>query len=433
MKYLRISNKGILDIKLVALMGGTTKGNDTYKLGQFGTGMKYTFAYLLRNNIEFNLFIEDKEIKIHTKYERISDMDFNIIYINNEKTSITTNMGLDWEAWMIIRELWSNALDEGTASYSLVDQKDTIGKSGFTSFYIGLTPEILEVYNNWNKYFISKSVEPIYESDVVRIFPAKGPLQLYKQGILIHELKQESLFNYDIKHTPINELREFKGSVEYELIKVLMNITDTDTIRYFLENVTENHYEGKDIDFDYGWYSQKFNSAWEETLKGVKVIHKKAAEKLKNRGIKIDEAANIIVPEKLYKGLTKSFDGIGALRVSKAVNDFFEIYNEKLHDKVMKAKGILEKTGYYIEPELTFTYGIFGDKKVLAKVDLDTKKVYISEKHIDTDIFSICTMLIEENEHFKTGFTDESRAFQQHFINLYANSILEKASVDLLN
>ena len=64
MKYLKIQNQGLLDIRLVALMGGTTKANDEYKIGQFGTGLKYTLAYLIRNNIDFKIFVGTEEIKV---------------------------------------------------------------------------------------------------------------------------------------------------------------------------------------------------------------------------------------------------------------------------------------------------------------------------------------------------------------------------------
>ena len=385
-------------------------------------------AYLFRNNIKFHIFSGDKKIKISTKKETIGNNEYSIIYIDGERTSITTNMGLDWEPWMIIREIWSNALDEGEAINTTTTE--VIGVKGYTSIYIEFTPAILEVYNSWNNYFITNA-EPLYDSSSVSIYPAKGKLRLYKQGILIHTEPTDSLFNYDIKNARLNELREYKGMVESDLMGVITSITDPKTIEYFLEHLTEDHYEGKNI--DYSWWSREFNSVWKETLKGAKIIHTKAIQKLQARGIKVDGAVYITVPEALYKGLSKHFEGIGALRVSKAVNDFFEIYNEKLHDKIAKAKGILEKVNYFIEPELTFVYGVFGDKRIMAKIDLDQKKIYISEKHIDTDMFTICTMLIEENEHYKTGLRDETRGFQQHFINLYTNSIIEKSQVDVLN
>ena len=428
-KYLKITNKGELDIRLIALMGGTTKANDNYKIGNFGTGLKYTFAFLFRNKIDFKVFVGEKQVKVHLETERIKDEDFHIICINGHRTSITTRMGMDWEAWMIIREIYSNALDEGGATYEIVDCYNNTNDT--TSFYIELVPKIMEVYNNWNDYFIVGK-EPFYNDGKVMLFPQTGTLKIYKQGILIHENKdQKSLFNYDIKDAAINELREYKGFVEGDISSILFNIKDKKVIQYFIENLTKEHYEST-IDYDYDW-GTSFNDTWKETLKGVKIIHEKAKSDIEARGIKIDTAKNIVVPESLYKGLTKQFEGIGALRVSKEVNDFYEIYNDKLHDKVKKAQQLLDDSGYYIEPELTFIYGIFGDKTVLAKVSLDDKKIYMSEKHLDRDLFSICCTLVEENEHYKTGLEDETRGFQQHFINLYTNQIIEKSKVDLMS
>ena len=108
MKYLKIQNQGLLDIRLVALMGGTTKANDEYKIGQFGTGLKYTLAYLIRNNIDFKIFVGTEEIKVETVTETIKETDFSIICINGHRTSITDKMGMEWKAWMIVRELLSH-------------------------------------------------------------------------------------------------------------------------------------------------------------------------------------------------------------------------------------------------------------------------------------------------------------------------------------
>lgn len=426
MKYLKIQNTGKLDIRLIALMGGTTKSDDEYKIGHFGTGLKYTLAYLFRNKVQFKIFVGEDEVEINTEREEIGEQVFDIIKINNHRTSITTQMGNDWKAWMIVRELYSNALDEGGASYSLTEE--AIGHKDATTFYIEMTPEIIEVYNSWDKYFVVGK-EPFYETERYKIYPATGNLVLYKQGILIHESKQKSLFNYDIKNADINELREYKGHLETDIAYILFGMNKKKCIQYFIENVTEDHYEAT-IDYDY--WSTSFSDEWKKTLEGVKIIHKKAKEQIEARGLEVDIAANIVVPEKLYKGLSKQFEGVGALRVSKEVNNFYEIYNERLHDKVKKSQSLLEEAGYFIEPELTYIYGIFGDKKVLAKIDVDKKKIYISEKHLDTDLFSICTMLVEENEHYKTGHQDHTREFQQHFINLYVNSIIEKEKVDAI-
>lgn len=428
MKYLEITNKGMLDIRLIALMGGTTKENDTYKIGHFGTGLKYTLAYLFRTNTDFKIFVGTEEVKINLEYEQIESERFEIICINGHRTSITTKMGHDWKAWMIVRELYSNALDEGEDTYKIVEEVSP--NSDKTSFYLELTPEIMEVYNNWNDYFIVGK-ETFYQDSKVKLFPQTGNLRVYKQGILIHKGKKPSLFNYDISDANINELREYKGFLEGDISDILFNLKDERVIQYFIENLKEDHYEAS-IDYDYnGWY-QSFSKEWETAMEGTKIIHQKAMDDLEARGVNIDTASNIVVPENLYKGLTKKFEGIGALRVSKEVNDFYEIYNEALHDRIVKAQKLLEEAGYYIEPELSYVFGIFGDKTLMAKVSLDDKKIYMSEKHLDSDLFSICTTLIEENEHYKTGLSDETREFQQHFINLYTNQLIEKSKVELL-
>ncbi len=144
MKYLKIKNNGELDIRLVALMGGTTKANDQYKIGQFGTGLKYTLAYLFRNNVEFKIFTGTKEVKLHLETETIKGEDFKIICIEGNRTSITTKMGNELQPWMIVRELYSNALDEGGAEYCLTDNSES--EENTTCFYIELTPAFLQVY-----------------------------------------------------------------------------------------------------------------------------------------------------------------------------------------------------------------------------------------------------------------------------------------------
>ena len=428
-KYLEIKNNGELDIRILSLMGGTTKRDNKELIGNFGTGLKYSLAYLLRNKVDVKIFIGGAEVILYTKTENISNTDFNILYVNGDRTSITDSMGVDWKPWMIVRELYSNALDEGGAEYKVVGSDSITGKEGCTSIFIELTPEFMEVYNNWSSYFIVGQ-EAFYEDDFVKIFPQSGDLKIYKQGILIHTLEKNSLFNYDFKKASLNELREYKGYLEMDVYKAITQLKDPKSIQYFLENLDDDDYEST-VDYDYSW-SSTFNDVWEETIGGSKIIHTEAIRNLKAKGIEVDEAKYVVVPKNLYKGLSQKFPSVGALRTSKDINDFYEIYNERLHDKIRKAQTLLEDAGYYMDPELKFIYGIFGDKTVLAKIAIDEKTIYISEKHLDTDLFSIMTMLVEENEHYKTGFSDHTRNFQQHFIDLYVNMLVEKEKVDLI-
>lgn len=425
MKYLKIQNTGELDIRLVALMGGTTKANDKYKIGQFGTGLKYTLAFLFRNNLDFKILVGDEEVKIHLETEIIRGDEFEIICINGQRTSITTKMGEDWSAWMIIRELWCNALDEGEAIREITDVIE--GEEGKTSFFIQIDKQVQDILNNWNRYFIHDQ-EPVFKDHEHALYPAGDHLCIYKQGVLIYESKdRKSVFSYDVAYADINELREFRGSVSQAIVYCLADANEK-AITYFLENVTENHYEGSDI--DYNWF-RSFSPTWRQCIGGGRIIHKKVLDDIKARGNHPDESTLVVLPKVLYSFLSKQFDGIGALHVASKIGEFYESYNESAEDKIKQGLTILEHCGYIMHPELTFVYGFFEDKTVHARVDLNLKKVFIANTLVQQPLFMVVAVLVEENEHFNTGLWDETRQFQQHFINLYTRQLLAGHEIEI--
>lgn len=424
MKYLKIQNDGLLDIRLVALMGGTTKSKDKYKIGQFGTGLKYTLAFLYRNNLDFKIFSGEEEIKIHTEKELIRDETFEIICINNQRTSITTKMGEDWHAWMIVRELWCNALDEGNAVKDITEEPK--GQPGTTTFFIQQDLQILNVLKDWGKYFIH-DLEPVWENNKYKIYPGGNKLRIYKHGVLIFEDDTApAIFSYDILNADINELREFRGTPKYEIVHALSSV-GASTVRILLDCMTEEGYESK---MDWDWY-QSFSDGWRETIGSGKIITQKTLDTLNAIGCKMDEASLIIVPKSLYQKLCSQFEGIGATYVAGMIGDFYEDYDENIENKIKQGLVILESCGYEFHPSLEFIYGFFEDKTTMAKVDIKGKKVYISKAFLQKPLFTIVSMLIEENEHFNTGLSDETRAFQQHFIDLYTRQLLASSQVEI--
>jgi hypothetical protein len=426
MKYLKIQNTGVLDIRLVALMGGTTKAADRYKIGQFGTGLKYTLAFLFRNNLDFKIFAGTEEVKIHIEVEDIRGEAFEIICINGQRTSITTRMGEDWEAWMIIRELWCNALDEGSAIKDVTTL--AVGTEGCTAFYIQIDSQIQKILDNWHKYFIHDQVA-IFQNHECALYPAGDKFCIYKQGVLIYEHKEDkSVFSYDFKSADINELREFRGSPSQAVVNSLADANEA-AITYFLENIKEDHYEGSDT-MDYNWF-RSFGPAWKKVIGSAKLIYQKILDEIKARGGKPDETSLLVVPERLYKFLSQQFQGVGALHVASKVGDFYEDYDAVVENKIKQGLVILEACEYPMHPELEFVYGFFENKKTLAKVSLNEKKVYISKSFLQKPLSAVVAMLIEENEHFNTGFEDHSREFQQHFIDLYTRELLKRNEVEV--
>lgn len=425
MKYLKIQNDGELDIRLVALMGGTTKSNDKFKIGQFGTGLKYTLAFLFRNNLFFKIFVGNNEVKVHTEKEEIRGEMFEIICINGHRTSITTKMGEDWLAWMIVRELWCNALDEGGAIKD--ETENTSGSEGKTTFFIQIDRQVQDVIKNWNKYFIHGQV-PIWGNETYKLYPAGDHLTIYKNGVLIHEaLHYKSVFSYDIGDASINELREFKGSIGLEIFNAIRG-ADEKAVEYYLENVTDAHYEGNEM--DYNWYSS-WGKNWEKVIGSGKLIYQKALDEIKARGGNPDMAGLIVVPKNLFAALTKQFEGIGALRIASKSGDFYESYNEEIESKIKQGLTILEHCGYPMHPELKFSYGFFEDKRIQAEIKMDEKMILVSNALVQQPLIVVVAMLVEENEHFNTGLNDKTREFQQHFINLYTRQLLAGHEIEI--
>lgn len=424
MKYLKIQNDGELDIRLVALMGGTTKSTNEYKIGQFGTGLKYTLAYLFRNNLDFKIFVGTTEIKIHIEKELIADTLFEIICINGKRTSITTKMGEDWSAWMIIRELWCNALDEGGEFKDITDE--VIGEEGKTTFYIQEDSNIKEVLKDWDKYFIHSN-KPIFKSKTYTLYPAGNKLSFYKKGVLIFEHPdKKGLFSYDIGNADINELREFKGILQREICHALVDANEN-AIEYLLANITEEHFEG---DMDWDWYVS-FSDTWEKVIGSSKIIYPEVLKRIQERGNCPDLSTLIIVPKTLFSVLSKQFSNISAVSIAQKAGAFYEDFSENCENKIKQGLVILEACNYVIHPELEFVYGFFEDKRVLAEVNIKEKKVYISNTLLQKPLICIVSMLIEENEHFNTGMADHTREFQQHFIDLYARQLLATNKIEI--
>lgn len=421
MQYLKIQNNGLLDIRLLSLMGGTTKANDSYKIGQWGSGLKYSMAYLLRNNIDFRVFIGNKEVGLTTLKENIRGEDFDIICVDGVKTSVTTNMGGNaWKPWMIVRELWCNALDEGGHDKQITD--NLFGEENKTTFYIQLTPEFKEVYNNWHDYFVH-DLHTTYSKDNISLYPSGKDFRMYKQGVLIKTLENKGVFGYNYDNAALNELREFNGSISYSVFHSLIDLP-VDLCRFFLENVTLDHYEGT---MDWEWTTGNNLSNWAQCLGNKKLIHTNIAIAYLASGLGSLEDV-IIVPKRIYDFFVKRVPSMGVTKVT-GKGEFVESENYTLENKVNEIITNLIDCGYRIAPGVTISYGDFDNANVMARAEIESKEILLSHKLMQKTNHFITSTIIEENEHILTGYSDETRAFQQHFIDLYAKELLAKNNI----
>lgn len=421
MKYLKITNKGLLDSRLISLMGATTKREDETKIGEFGTGLKYSLAYFLQHNIDFKIFIGNDEIKVTTVKENIGEHSFEVVYVNGKQTSITTSMCHGWKNWYAIREIYCNALDEGEATYEISEEINP--ESDKTCFYIQLLPEIKEVYDNWHKYF-SVGREAKYKGLNCKIYAGDAnELIVYRNGIRVYYSdKTPCCFHYDFNFIEINEMREIKNTyaLNFKISEALLTLKDTEALEYYLANVAGT-FEAK-IDYDYSWVEPSKN--WYEALGDAKII---GAEYAKEAREMISESNIVLVevPETLYKKLSREHKNVSALYISDSLHTYIEFKDEILDNRLVEAIQLLKESGYIFVDGVKFKTVAFVGHKILGTIHKEEKEIVLSEKLREMGLFELCTTLIEENEHLRTNYRDKTLEFQQHFINLYATELLK--------
>lgn len=313
MKYLKISNQGELDIRLIALMGGSTKTDDASKIGQFGTGLKYAISYLVRNEIKFHLFVGESEIEFHAKDESISGKDFKEIYCNGKSMNITTHYGYQWQAWEAIREIWCNATDEAGEKKKVIDNRTVIaGTPGTTIFFIEVTPVIKEVLDKWNEYFFFDT--PLYEDDKVAIYKNKDKnLKLYKNGVLIQSSSYyNSLFVYDLKLASLNELRQYQGYLPPDIGNALLH-SNKAVIKLLIEAIKDvKQQDLYEVKLD--WSYLHFDATKLKTIfSGYLFLHPQSNTNDKSKGIKVNQS--------LFELLTKA--GLPTERITMSGGGFY--------------------------------------------------------------------------------------------------------------
>ena len=429
MKFIKITSKGEIDDRAFSLMGASPKRNDNTKIGMFGSGLKYSLAYLLNKQIPLKVFSGYREVAFETKEEDFRGSSVFRIYVNGEKTSLTTDMGMDWESWFVIREIYCNALDESEASVSMLDFEsiaDAPPVEDFTTFYIQVNDDFKEVIDNWDLYFSDKRKDLLYhDSKMNQLYVGGDSSLFYRMGIRCQytpELK--SLFHYDLSWIKINESRVIASDYDfrYDLTKYLKSINDESIIHRLVYNI--NDYFEKNLYWQcYG----DFSDAW------LKVIGTKCLIPYENAGfwedeIKIYKNKCILLPSTLLQSLKLQF-GDEITVVGDSVSD------NKGEIKLISDMGKREQ--FLLDESLDFLKSIPYEVKYPVKVALFTnpailgqakdETIYLSQKLFEMGKKEIISAIIEENEHNKTGYSDETRVFQTHLIYLLITSFEERS------
>lgn len=432
MEWIKIQSKGEIEPEAFSLIGASSKRNDSTKIGFFGSGLKYSIAALLRNKIDFKVFCGKREIIFSVVDKQFRGETFGAICIDGVETSLTTTMGgSDWDlAFAPFREIYSNALDEDEDV--LLSETNTVeGKFETTTFLIKKTPEIGEFYRNIFDYFCLRNPNVLYSNDYFSIYPKakNGKIKLFRKGILCYEGVAESelaLFSYNSPDFTINESRVLSNQsiAKYQLAKGWKTTTDEKLISQLLDGLegsNATYYEHM-IAWD-SWIS--FSSAWFDVCKNMKFVPVEMVMFCKESQL----VGRRMLPKSLLLELYRKFPELDILGLSESAGSVNYVVDENppenLVNKVLDAIVILNDSRYGGRmKDLDIHYAKFEDERVLGLADKG--KTILSTRLEDDDVAYIAKIIIEENEHNRSGCKDETRAFQNHLLKLYYDELISK-------
>lgn len=265
-------------------MGGSEKAEDETKLGRYCSGLKHAIALFLRNNVDMSIKVLDSTYYENFDRERKTYYNFNkyvayceqtgkekeLIQINKDvnlesffsvhcedlgggdleteiiETGFSTALGIDWELYMGLREIYSNMVDESgyySTEEDLTFKYGTVVKLKFK--------DDSEFYNIWqNRHLYINEKEPLFKvSDKVEILEnPEEYLRIYKQNILVYEdRKKVSRFAFNVKLGEIDEKRILSNiyDVEGSICNAIMYSSNEDFLRQIITSdfkVSENEF-----------------------------------------------------------------------------------------------------------------------------------------------------------------------------------------------
>ena len=423
-KWLLVENRGEIEVEALILMGGSTKRDDSSKIGMFGSGWKYTIALMLKKGIEFCIYSGMNKIEVTTKQVNFRDKQFEQILINGMETSLTTDMGPQWDSWMAIREVVSNSIDEGESNV-ISATEDLNAKEGYTRIYIQHHPDIVEVVKNWDRYFSFDRTDCLIDVHGDKMFPQMDTeheaVLWYRKGIQCYYVPtSRSLFNYDIQSFKINESRVVSDNwdARRDITKFLCSHASKQVAVKILGSAFtgEKEYQEARLEYNY-WGSNKLCDAWREAIGDRLIVNNDAAGFYMTE---LGENKHYRVSREMAKAIKGSFPDVTVLGVGQ--DDDGTLNWKVIPEPNAKIQYLLKKSLEFCkDTEFAVNYPVevveFDKPEVLGSIDKKKKTLLVAVKAFDLGTKDIVRTLMEEHIHLQEGHVDESRAFEGYLIN----------------
>lgn len=421
--YIKIQNDGEVDVNAFKLMGATTKVEG--QIGYFGSGIKYAVASALRKGIPLRVFSGEKEIKITTRKTTMRDQEFDVICINGSPTSITTNMGRDWQDWFVLREFYCNAIDEGGGDLGVSDEPK--GEAGKTSIFIGMNDSMKEISGDLASYFAFRR-EPLHITPMGSLFrPVGNKMVVYRLGIRVFNEGEKNIYDYDIKKLSISEDRT---SSDWDVKMALVKLWRKHATQDMLAQLTSRGTDSVEFNLSWGMGSDPFSDEWLHFLKGKTVIP------WEKSGFFVEDIVqdnrHVVLPMRLCVELHQQFGNKLNIRGMQSGDRAITVVTttEREAQYIQEAVSFLEKSPLFKDIfELEIHVAVFEKASILGQAK--DGKVYLARGLFEHGKRMVVETLLEEYVHARKQVGDFSREMQNVLIRYVVSSMEEKQGLYL--
>jgi hypothetical protein len=347
-------------------------------------------------------------------------------------------MGPTWEKdWLVLREIYCNALDEGTCQ--LVRGIETTNPSeGKTRIFIELTEDLQKVIENWDSYFCDERTpvftsDPIYtcyighadggDTQPVSVFD-KTEGVIYRRGIRVH-IRKEQLYDYNLQFVNINEDRTCSSShgLGYISNNLIAKMFNQNYVKSILRTGADTTPCREYSDLTSGEVRNGFSPDWIQFSKDHLLVVREISGRYTDEMIKSKKEA-FLLPSSYARELKKSQPDAIVLGMQNILGDnsINEITKTSKMDFLLKeVLSSLKQMNYNISFDIRVVQ--FDNEDLMGMADLNKKEIMIADKTFDMGRREIAMTLIEENEHIISQKGDETRAFQTHIFNQWLKTM----------
>lgn len=373
---IHFSTPTTLDLRAITTMGVSVKLGDN-PIGQFGTGLKYAIAVLLRTGHSVTLKTSGKAYSFATVPTLIRGKEFSLVTMTDEESvckelPFTTDYGSSWEVWMAYRELVCNTMDEGgeygDKPITYPDDSTTISVSGAA---------LAECFRSHDKYFLKPNL--LAEVDGMEIHYGASS-HIFYRGIRAGNLEKPAVFTYNrVRQAKLTEDRTLDSM--YGIFSGLASSLCESNHNYILEKVLTAPEGSLETTFSLSsWdYSPTFIKETKKALASNRLTNRYAAESIR-RHIEATEP-----PKTLHK-LTPKHETL-----------------------LFRATTFLNSSetpiSHQIEVVESLPHGVLG----IAKEG----KIWLALCAFEGGLKQLVITLLEEELHLRSGANDCTRAFQE--------------------